>query len=153
MKVQKSLFAKQQGFTLIESLVALILFSIIVIGSSGAIKYMLNTQRDMNLSHVVINELQKRLQQAQDKSDISNICNRVNTTAFSINTDLTYYISCKPSSLPVGGVNIEWPVLAASSISQSVSESCLSHTYRQVDSSTLTAEQRAPHYSCYIVGE
>ena len=153
MKLQKSSFAKQQGFTLIESLVALVLFAIIVLGSSAAIKHMLNSQRDMNVSFVVINELQKRLQLAQDKSDISNICNRINTTSFSINTDLTYYISCKASSIPVGSIDVQWPVLAASSISQNVADSCLSHTYREVDSSTLTVDERAPHYSCYIVGE
>lgn len=153
MKVQKSSFAKQQGFTLIESLVALVLFSIIVLGSSAAIKQMFSSQRDMNLSFIVINELQKRLQQAQDKSDVNDICNRINTTSFNINTDLTYYISCKASSIPVGSVDIQWPVLAASSISQSVADSCLSDSYRQLDSAALTVDQRAPHYSCYIVGE
>lgn len=136
--MQKSSFANQQGFTLLESLIALGLFAIIVLGSSAAIKHMLSTQRDMNISFVVINEMQKRLQQAQDKTHLGNICDRVNTTAFSVNDQLTYYFGCATTSMTVGSVDIEWPVLAASSLSQATAQSCAANNV---------------HYSCYIVGK
>ena len=42
MKQQPLLSVSQGGFTLIESLIALLLFAIIVLGSSAAIKHMLS---------------------------------------------------------------------------------------------------------------
>lgn len=138
MKMQKLSFANQHGFTLLESLVALVIFAIIVLGSSAAIKHMFNNQKDMNMSFIVVNEMQKRLQNAQDKSDIANICDRISTSPLTVNSEFTYYFGCSTQSLTVNGVDIQWPILAASSQSVTIANNCAADTL---------------HSSCYVVGK
>ncbi|WP_436913948.1 PulJ/GspJ family protein [Acinetobacter schindleri] len=138
MKAQRLPFVNQQGVTLLESLIALILFSIIVLGSSAAIKQMLSTQKDMNISFIVINEMQQRLQKAQDKVNVGNVCDRVETTPFSINSELTYYFECTTKSLNIGGTEVKWPILAASSQSATIAKNCAADNLDN---------------SCYVVGK
>ncbi|WP_179998998.1 type II secretion system protein [Acinetobacter sp. YH12239] len=124
MKVQKFKSTNQRGFTLLESLVGLLIFSIIVFGSGLAISKMLNTQRYMNIDNIVINELQNRLQTITISNDSTDVCASFNnqpavSKSFTLNGN-TYYIYCNLNSenmsetSGVAGTKITWPVLAAS---------------------------------------
>lgn len=133
-----SSFANQRGFTLMESLIALVLFAIIILGSGTAIKSMLTTQKEMNVGFIVVNEMQKRLQQAQDKTDTSGMCARVSTDNFTV-AGKTFYISCSIAEITVSTTQkSEWPVLAASHVSLSIAQACAAGT--------------SLHESCFVVG-
>ncbi|MBB4836724.1 type II secretion system protein [Acinetobacter schindleri] len=124
MKQQPLLSVSQGGFTLIESLIALLLFAIIVLGSSAAIKHMLSIQKDMNISFIVVNEMQNRLQGAHDKTDVINVCDRVLTTPYEINSSQKYYFGCSTKKISAETKTIEWPVLAVSTTSATVATNC-----------------------------
>lgn len=138
MKQQPLLSVSQRGFTLIESLIALVLFAVIVLGSSVAIKHMLITQKEMNISFIVVNEMQNRLQSAQDKTDVINVCDRVLTTPYEINSSQKYYFGCFTEKISAGTKTIEWPVLAVSTISETVATDC--------------AKGSVIDPTCYVVG-
>ncbi len=139
-----SSFANQRGFTLMESLIALVLFAIIILGSGTAIKSMLTTQKEMNVGFIVLNEMQKRLQEAQDKAATSGMCARISTTEYEINTENTYYFGCSTEKIVIPGDNppttskeIEWPILAASDDSETTAKNCAAGVLDE---------------SCFIVG-
>lgn len=138
MKQQPLLSVSQRGFTLIESLIALVLFAIIVLGSSVAIQQMLSTQKEMNISFIVVNEMQNRLQSAQDKTNVTNVCDRVSTLPYEINSSQKYYFGCSTEKISAGTKTIEWPVLAASTTSETVASNCAKGTL--IDP------------TCYVVG-
>lgn len=138
MKQPRSSFAKQRGFTLMESLIALVLFAIIILGSGTAIKSMLTTQKEMNIGFIVVNEMQKRLQDAQDETATLGMCARISTNNLSV-AGTTFYIGCSVQEITVSATQkVEWPVLAASSHSLSTANGCATGT-------TL-------HNSCFVVG-
>ncbi|EZQ01310.1 type II secretion system protein [Acinetobacter sp. Ver3] len=121
----------QQGFTLLESLVGLLIFSIIVFGSGLAISKMINSQRNMNIDNILINELQNKLQVAEQTETTANICE---AEIFKSNIELngtTYFVACSLLSTEIealkGSANpsqMTWPVLAASRESKAVAEQC-----------------------------
>lgn len=136
MKLLTSPCSKQKGFTLIESLIALIIFSIIVMGSGAAISKMLTVQKNMNLDFLILNNMQEKLQSALNNNVGNNTCS---ATEFDKNIEIagqTYYVACAVENIPVGTTTIEWPVLAVST-NLATAQSCANG---QLDS------------SCYVVG-
>lgn len=132
----------QQGFTLLESLVGLVIFSIIICGSGLAISKMLKTQSNMNIDNIIINELQSRLQIAQQMDATANLCE---ATAFKTNIEFKgkiYFVACAIFSTDIEALKsmsnpskISWPVLTASAKSKAVAEQC---AQGEADSSCYT---------------
>lgn len=135
MKQPTLALSKQAGFTLLESLIALIVFSIVVLGSAAAISRMLHSQRDMQQSAVIIQLMQNKLQQALNRSGGNHVCESVNKDNFVVAAK-TYYIACGTERINVNATVIEWPVLAVSD-DQEKARACAVGT---VDA------------ACYIVG-
>lgn len=136
MKLPTSPYSKQKGFTLIESLIALVIFSIIVMGSGAAISKMLTVQKNMNVDFLIINNMQEKLQSALNNDVGNSTCSAVE---FDKNIEIagqTYYVACAVETIPAGTTNIEWPVLAVST-NLATAQSCATG---QLDS------------SCYVVG-
>lgn len=136
MKSPTSKFFNQHGFSLLESLIALLIFSMIVMGSGVAISRMLNVQKEMNLNSVILNMMQTRLQNASNSSTTTNICNSVDVSQFSLGGQ-PYYVGCSTDTIGSGTGMIAWPILAVSAKSQVIATGCASGT---------------SHISCYIVG-
>ncbi|MQW93168.1 prepilin-type N-terminal cleavage/methylation domain-containing protein [Acinetobacter wanghuae] len=134
MKQPLSLFAKQRGVTLVESLISLLLFSIIVLGSGAAIKSMITTQKDMNIGFIIVNEMQNRLQAAQTQTSVANLCSRISTATKSIG-NTTYYFKCFTQRMSTDWT-VEMPILVASQKAD-VLDSCITN---------------GPDPSCYVVG-
>lgn len=135
MKQQTSHSFKQAGFTLLETLIALLIFSIIVLGSATAISRMLYAQKDMQQSAVIIQLMQNKLQQALNRSGGHHVCEAVNKDSFIVAAE-TYYIACATERINVNTTAIEWPVLAVSK-NQTTAQACANGTANS---------------SCYVVG-
>lgn len=136
MKLPTSHYSEQNGFTLLESLIALVIFSIIVMGSGAAISKMLTVQKNMNIDFLVINQMQEKLQSALNNDVGSSTCS---AAEFDQNIEIagqTYYVACAIENIPVGTTHIEWPVLAVST-NLATAQSCANG---QLDN------------SCYVVG-
>lgn len=143
MKQQPLKWSKpiEQGFTLLEALVGLIMFSIILLGSGMVMNYMLKSQKDMQVNAIVIDQMQARVQGAVGAPSTgasAGICSSIDKSAF-MAASKTFYIGCATETIPVNSSTIYWPVLAASSVSQEAANKC-------ADGSALTAD-------CYIVGK
>ena len=126
---------KQQGFTLLEALVAIIIFSIIILGSGVATSRMLNVQKNMHVDFVILNMMQNKMQNALSSNADGNICNVMNLDSFQL-ADTTYYMACGKEKIEIDSTHVEWPVLAVSS-TQSTATECANGT---------------TDASCYIVG-
>lgn len=137
MKARRSLYCKQHGATLIEVLVALILFSIIIVGSGTLLTQMLRTQKQMQVQSVIINLMQTRLQDALGSPGSTNVCTAIAKTTFSLDSK-TFYIGCATETIIKDTVSTTWPVLAASTVSQDDANACAN--------GTLTN-------TCYVVGK
>jgi prepilin-type N-terminal cleavage/methylation domain-containing protein len=127
--------SKQSGFTLLETLISLGIFSIVALGSATAISRMLHTQKDMQESAVIIQLMQNKLQQALNRSGTGSVCDAVNKDNFIVAAK-TYYIACGTERINVNSTVIEWPVLAVSA-DQAAAQSCASGSVST---------------SCYVVG-
>ena len=114
MKKYKSPLTSQQGFTLLESLVALLIFSIVVFGSGLAISRMLNVQKDMNMDYIIINEMQNKLQNTVIATGSNNVCDAPSLKQNIQLNGKTYYVACGTEKITVSGSIVEWPVLAVS---------------------------------------
>lgn len=136
--------SKQRGFTLLEALVALVLFAILVSGSALTMKHLLRTQTEVHVSSIVLDQMQERLQGVvgNPSSSSGDVCASINKNAFTIDGK-TFHIAChtKTSTVAVASgvtVNLKWPILAASSTSQAEADGC--------------ADASAVKDTCYIVG-
>lgn len=136
MKQPISILSKQQGFTLIESLIALLIFSIIVMGSGAAISKMLHAQKDMHVNEIIINMMQSKLQNALTSTTPDNVCSSINLNSFEL-AKKNYFIGCATESIPVGTTAVKWPVLAVST-DQVTANAC--------------AEGTTVSETCYVVG-
>lgn len=137
MKTLRSAYSGQCGFTLLESLIGLALFSIIFLGTSAALKHLTQAQTQINSSLVITNILQARLQNALDHVGAGNICSSVNQDTFSLGKQ-TYYTFCsiEEHSLANTSAKIKWPFLVAST-SQNEAQECATGVV---------------HETCYVVG-
>ena len=112
MKNENSSLSKQQGFSLLEVLIALAISSIVVLGSSKVMGHMLKTQAEMNLQSLVIETLQLRLQTADNDED-KDICEAIDLSDFSIATH-TFQLGCAKVEIKKDGKLLTArPVLAA----------------------------------------
>ena len=139
MNKQTFKLTNQRGFTLIESLVGLIIFSIIAFGSGLAISRMLNVQKDMNINYIVINEMQNKLQTAMQTTATNppaTLCESPSLTSNIVVANTTFYVACATEKITVDTTIIEWPILAASK-NQAQATSCAQGTLSD---------------SCYVVG-
>lgn len=135
MKPQTSPLCKQGGATLLESLVGLILFSIIILGSGMATSRMLHSQKEMNVDFVILNLMQNKLQNALATGASGGICERINTDDFHLASQ-TYHVRCGVEHIELDGLTTEWPILAASK-DAALAASCAAGSV---------------HINCYIVG-
>ncbi len=139
MMKSKSISFKQQGFTLLEALIALVVFSIIILGSGTVLSRMLHTQKDIHVQSIIINQMQARLQGAVvNNTPTSGLCGAINKDSILIDGH-TYYVGCGIEQIVKNGIVTEWPVLAISSTSQESSDRC-------ADGTNITTD-------CYIVGK
>lgn len=139
MKMHKSKLTNQSGFTLIESLVSLVIFSITVLGSGLAISRMITVQKDMNIDYIVINEMQNKLQIAMQTSGSpapASLCLSPSLTSNITVASQTFYVSCGTEKIQVDSTTIEWPILAAST-NQAAANTC---------------SQGSSSESCFVVG-
>lgn len=127
--------SKERGFSLLESLIGLLLFSIVILGSGAAVSKMLTAQKDMNTSFIIINLLQSKLQNALNTTSTANTCATINKDSFALG-GTTYYVACATEKITVNASQTEWPVLAVST-SQASAQSCADGTASD---------------SCYVVG-
>lgn len=130
-------FYKQQGFSLLEALVGLVIFAIIFLGSTAALIHLSSTQAQINTSLIITNTLQSRLQLALNHDGTSDICTAIDQSSFNIGNQ-TYYALCTTETILVGSADtaVEWPILIAS-VSMSDAQDCVNGTIKE---------------SCYIVG-
>lgn len=135
MKQLKSKFYSQKGFTLLESLIGLLVFSVVILGSGAAISKMLVSQKDLNSNFIIINIMQTKLQNTLSASASSNICDSVNKDSFVL-ASKTYYTACAAEKITLSGSEIEWPILAVST-TQAEAQSCADGTISD---------------NCYVVG-
>lgn len=98
MKAASLSLSKQHGFSLIEVLISLVIFSVVLLGSSQTMGYVLKSQATMQLQAKVINELQIRLEnvdyesRSEENAD-TGICSFIKTSSFNVAEKL-YYINC-----------------------------------------------------------
>lgn len=131
-----STFSKHRGFSLLEALVGLFLFTIIFMGSSMTIKHMLASQKNLNISFIITNTMQARLQSALEYPGTGNLCDVIDQNSFSLN-GTTYYTECAVETITLSPTStVDWPILAVSSI-QADAQSCAAGAITD---------------SCYIVG-
>ena len=135
MKALTLPLCKQQGFTLLESLVALVIFSIIILGSGVATSRMLNVQKNMNVDFVILNMMQNKMQNALSSTTGSNVCNAINLDSFVL-ANTTYYMACGTEKIEIDSTVVEWPVLAVSAVS----------------SKATSCANGSADDSCYVVG-
>lgn len=146
MKAQPSISSKQRGFTLMETLVAMVLFAIVVLGSVAAIKWMLRAQGNSLINSTIISEMQNRLQTAPPTAaTCPDSLSTTSTTGIEIGKT-NYYIGCaiRETTMPSNStVKIKWYVLGADT-TQAKANQCASDA---ADSS------KTPSADCYIVGK
>lgn len=136
MKQLTLVSSKQAGFTLLESLIALVIFSIVVLGSATSISHMLHTQKDMKQSAVIINLMQNKLQKALNRTGGSQVCDAVNKDSFQV-AQQTFYIACSTERVRVDSTTVDWPVLAVSTTQQNAD----------------TCAQSGDVSNCYVLGK
>lgn len=135
MKKPTSLSAKQQGFTLIEALVGLVIFAIIILGNGAATSRMLHAQKETNADFIILNLMQNKMQNALTRADSNDICSAINTDNFSVG-DRTYYMACGLEHVEINGTTVNWPVLAVS---------------KELGDATACAQGQL-RAGCYVVG-
>lgn len=136
MKTSQFHFSKVRGFTLIESLIALLIFSIIVLGSGIALQQMLIVQKDIGQNYVLLNAMQNRLQNALNHGVSNDLCTSVDLTSLIVN-HTTFYFACSTEIMNEIGTATYWPILTASPDLKSAQD-CAAHP-------------DTPN-TCYIVG-
>lgn len=137
MNVLNLPFNKQQGFTLLESLVALAIFSIVVLGSGMVMSRMLNIQQHMYVDDIIVNEMQSRLQQRMLMPDQTAVCADPRLTQNIELNQRIYYVACGREQIQIGETDsVQWPVLAVSD-NAAHAQACASGIQ---------------HASCYVVG-
>lgn len=134
MSIYSNSYIKQQGFTLLEALVALIILSIVVIGSGVTLNQMLKTQKSTYVNGIIIDQMQTRMQAAAAGN--ANVCNAIDRNSFNVDGQ-DYFLGCSTQAINVGGAVINWPVLAAGT-TQAIADGC-------ADGSAVITD-------CYIVG-
>lgn len=137
MRSLASNFYNQKGFSLLEVLIALIISSIVILGTSTMMNYILKSQKEISIQSIIINQLQARIQGVFKYTISGDVCNSINQEAFEVNGK-TYYIGCDVNKIVTGSYVTAWPVLAASLEGEDAAELCAT-------SKKLTDD-------CYMVG-
>ena len=90
----------QQGFSLLEALVAMVLTSIIALGGALSMGKIMQVQRQSNLQQIAVNELRNLL-----REDGQKLCETSPPEAPQIEIngkDITVNVTCTPSTIRVG---------------------------------------------------
>ena len=90
----------QQGFSLLEALVAMVLTSIIALGGALSMGKIMQVQRQSNLQQIAMNELRNLLQE-----DGQKLCKTSPPAALQIKInekDFTVNVTCTSSTIKVG---------------------------------------------------
>ena len=90
----------QQGFSLLEALVAMVLTSIIALGGALSMGKIMQVQRQSNLQQIAVNELRNLL-----REDGQKLCETSPPEAQQIEIngkDITVNVTCTPSTIRVG---------------------------------------------------
>ena len=123
MKSSISSFYNQKGFSLLEVLIALVIFSIVILGTSQVMNHMLKSQKEINIQSIILGQLQARIQGAVEHSQSNDVCSSINQEAFEVNGE-EYFVACGVNEIVTDNYVIEWPVLAASSKGEEAAELC-----------------------------
>lgn len=99
MKLMPSNKKHQQGFSLLEALVAMVLTSIIALGGALSMGKIMQVQRQSNLQQIAVNELSNLL-----REDGQELCTPAAAARqIKINgKDFTVNVTCTPSTIKVG---------------------------------------------------
>ena len=121
---------EQRGFTLIEALIALLIFAFVVAGAALTMKHLLRTQKDVHVSSIVLDLMQERLQGVVGNPSAASgdICDSINKNAFEVAGE-DFYLGCHSQITTVTvdtgvTVDLKWPVLSASNTSQAEATGC-----------------------------
>lgn len=113
MKNAKSYLSNQQGFNLLEVLIALAISSIVVVGSGKIMGHTLKSQAEIQIQSIVVNTLKSRIQNSNDNDSLST-CDAIETKDFIVG-QTTYYVSCATVKVKISSTQLtEYPVLTAS---------------------------------------
>ena len=123
MKSSISSFYNQKGFSLLEVLIAVVIFSIVILGTSQVMNHMLKSQKEINIQSIILGQLQARIQGAVEHSQSNDVCSSINQEAFEVNGE-EYFVACGVNEIVTGNYVIEGPVLAASSKGEEAAELC-----------------------------
>lgn len=102
------MLSKQAGFTIIEVVVSMVIFTIVVVGSGMMLKHSLAMQKEMTVNRIVLNEMQERLRVADG---IGDLCDVIDTSSFTA-AEQEYFVECANEIIEVSGVETKWPILA-----------------------------------------
>lgn len=137
MRISTSNFYNQKGFSLLEVLIALVIFSIVILGTIKMMNHILKSQKEISIQSIIFDQLQARIQGVFEYNLSSDVCSSINQEKFEVNGE-EYYIGCGVNEIATGSYVIEWPVLATSLNGKEAAELCAT-------SKELTDD-------CYMVG-
>jgi prepilin-type N-terminal cleavage/methylation domain-containing protein len=93
----------QQGFSLLEALVAMVLTSIIALGGALSMGKIMQVQRQSNLQQIAVNELSNLLREEGQK-----LCTPAAARQIKINgKDFTVNVTCTPSTIKAGSTDTQ----------------------------------------------
>ena len=98
----------QNGATLLEALVALVLTTIIALGGALSIGKILQAQRQSNIQQSAVNQLRQLLQSG------TNLCSSTSNSITVNSQNLAVTVTCTSQTTTVGGksITIQKPVLS-----------------------------------------
>jgi|GEM_PF-4060952 len=125
------MLSKQTGFTVIEVVVSMVIFTVIVIGSGMLMKHSLNVQKEMNRSTFISNYMQERLRLIENAASEADICTQILAIGSFPFDGAVLHIGCAIELVEItnaaGTISTGWPVIAVAS-SQAIAQACAEGT-------------------------
>lgn len=115
----------QKGISLIEALVAFLIFSLVLLANGTLLSGMFKSKKESNIQSIIVDILQERLQSTSVDPDAISLCANILGNNISLGGK-QYYVACTVLTKQENGVTVQWPVLAASGVSASNAQQCSS---------------------------